>query len=317
MAVAEYVQDGEVVDYTPDAATLGGTIVQVRDGRAGVVCSDIAAGAKGSARVTGIVDVDKTASINLLDGGKVYWDHSASKAHFKPVADRDFYLGAAAEDAAATDTKVKVALNVWPAYIFDSRRDLVDSTPVGSTTPPSPARQQGGGTRIGPLGATSEAQKGDVISKRGFALGSNAIAEFEINVLVNGPTATTDLSIGIASGTHASNFDTIAECVSIHVDGDSANILAQSDDGSTAVAAADTTIDLTAGTPFELWIDTRNPADCKMYIDGVRVMDGTTGAAKTFILATGPFYWIAHLEKSTATDVSDVIVSGGVRLAQQ
>jgi hypothetical protein len=252
----------------------------------------------------------------ILDGGEVYWDHSANKAHFKPVNDRDFYIGVAVGDAAAAATTMKVALNVHPSWLFHTSRDMLDSTPVGATTPPT-CRNLGGAVRLGPLGATSEAQKIDAASKRGFALTSNAIATFKVNVVTNGPTATTDLSIGIASGTHASNFDTIAECVSIHVDGDSANILAQSDDGTTAVAAADTTIDLTAGTIFEVWIDMRDSANVKMYIDGVRVMDGTTGAAKTFILATGPMYWIAHLEKSTGTDVSDCMVEGGVRLAQQ
>lgn len=313
--------NADIVDYTPDAAITGGEVIQLRDGRAAVIPVDVASGAKGAAETEGIYTVAKTTSMVILDGGKVYWDHSANKAHFKPVADRDFYLGTAVGDAATAATTMKVALNKTPYYIFDSNRDHVTSvvtkTVVGSTTVEIPnVKNQAGAIRM-ELGTTAEAQCVDAMSKRGFAVGSNAIAEFLINIVTNSDNAAGDLNFGLASGTSTTDFDAIAECLAIHIDGNSANINAQSDDGSTAVAAADTTLDLTAGTPFEVWMDTRDPANCKIYVDGVRVMDGTTGTAKTFILATGPFYWIAHMEKTSDDSPGLVLVSGGVRLGQQ
>lgn len=313
--------NADIVDYTPDAAVTGGEVVQLRDGRAAVIPVDVASGAKGAAETEGIYTVAKTTSIVFLDGGKVYWDHSANKAHFKPVNDRDFYLGTAVGDATSAATTMKVALNLQPTYIFDSTRDLVDTTivktVVGSTTVEVPNVANLAGAIKMTLGTTAEAQKVDAMSKRGFAVGSNAIAEFIINIVTNSDNAAGDLNFGLASGTHATDFDAIAECLAIHVDGASTNINAQSDDGSTAVAAADSTLDFTAGTPFEVWMDTRDPANCKIYVDGVRIMDGTTGASKTFILATGPFYWIAHIEKTSDDSPGTVLVQGGVRLAQQ
>lgn len=311
----------DVMDYTPTAAVTGGEVIQLRDGRAAVVPVDVASGAKGAASAEGIYTVAKTTSMVILDGGKVFWDHSANKAHFKPVNDRDFYLGVAVGDAAAADTTMKVALNLRPVYIFDTSRDQVTSvitkTVVGSTTVEVPNVKNVAGAIQLNFGTTAEAQCVDAMAKRGHAVGSKAIAEFLFTVVTNSDNAAGDINFGLASGTSTTDFDAIAECLAIHMDGAALTLLAQSDDGSTAVAAATTTLSATAGTPIEVWMDTRDPANCKIYIDGVRVMDGTTGASKTFILATGPFYWIAHMEKTADDSPGTWLISGGVRLAQQ
>lgn len=321
MSEAVFYQDGLALDFTPVAAATGGEVVQLRDGRAGVIKTDVAAGALGAADTVGVYTVAKTASMVILDGGEVYWDHSANKAHFKPVNDRDFYLGVAVGDAASADTTMKVAINEKPRWLFDSSRDLVDSTVVktvvGSTTVEIPNVKSLAGAIRMELGTTAEAQKVDAISKRGFGYDSKWISKHIINIVTNADAAAGDLNFGVASGTHASDADAIAQLVFVHIDGASTNINAQSDDNATPVAAADTTIDFTAGTPFEVWMDGRDPSDVKVYIDGVRVMDGTTGAAKTFIIASGTLYWLAHMEKTSDDSPGLVIVQGGVRLAQQ
>jgi len=323
MPEAQFYQDGCALDYTADAAITGGEVIQCRDGRAGVVKRDAASGDLTALSVNpgDVYTITKTSGVVILDGGKVYWDHSANAATFKAISDRDFYVGVAVGDAASTDTTLKVAFNIEPVYYFDSTRDHVTSvvtkTVVGSTTVEIPnVKNLAGAIRL-ELGTTAEAQCVDAMSKKTFAIGSNFIAEFLINVVVNADASAGDLNFGVASGTSTTDFDAVAECVAVHIDGGSANINAQSDDGSTAVAAADSTLDLTAGTPFEVWIDGRNPSDVKVYVDGVRIMDGTTGAAKTFILATGPYVWIAHMEKTSDDSPGTVLVSGGVRLAQQ
>lgn len=321
MPEAVLYQDGCVLDYTADAAVTGGEVIECRDGRAGVSAVDLASGALGALQTEGVYTVAKTTGIVILDGGQVWWDHSANKAHFKSGGDRDFYLGVAVGDAASADTTMKVLINVKPSYIFESNRDEVTSvvvkTVVGSTTVEVPEVKNVGGKIQLNFGTTAEAQKVDAMSKRSFAIGSNAIAEFEVNVVTNSDNAAGDINFGIASGTHATDFDAIAECVAIHMDGNALTLNAQSDDGTTAVAAATTTLSATVGTPFQVWIDTRDPANCKVYVDGVRVMDGTTGASKTFILATGPYFWIAHMEKTSDDSPGTWLVSGGVRLAQQ
>lgn len=310
--------NADIIDYTAEAAYSGGAVIQLRDGRAAVLPVDVASGAKGGAITDAIVEVQKTASIVILDGGKVYWDHSANKAHFKPVNDRDFYLGTAVGDAASADTTLKVALNHKPHYIFDSTRDLVDSvvvkTVVGSTTVEVPnVKNLAGAIRL-ELGTTAEAQKVDALSKRGFAKGAKAIAEFIINVVTNSDNAAGDINFGIANATHASDADAITESCFIHMDGASLNILAESDDGTTEVAATDTTVDAVAGTPFEVWIDTRNLADIQIYIDGVLVLGSTVFKLDA---ATGPLFWLAHIEKTSDDSPGLWLVQGGIRLAQQ
>jgi hypothetical protein len=61
--------------------------------------------------------------------------------------------------------------------------------------------------------------------------------------------AASDTNIGLANATHATDADSIAEHLFIHLDGGSSTST-PSPDGTTTVAATDTTVDYTAGTPF-------------------------------------------------------------------
>ncbi len=160
MAEANYKQAGDQVDYTPVAAILGGTVVQLADGRAGVVKVDLEAGQKGAAAVHGIYKVTKTAGIVLLDGGKLFWDHSANAATFKQVSDRDFYLGTVQGDAASADTTVFVALNERQRCVFDAAYDPCTTVIVGAAT-----ITRRGGTHKFNLVSTNEAEKVDLIAK--------------------------------------------------------------------------------------------------------------------------------------------------------
>ena len=91
MAEAVRVQCGESVDWTADAAYSAGDVIQLRDGRAGVVSNDVASGGVVGVWVSGIFKFLKTTSMVLLNGGRAYWDHSANKVHFARVSDRDFF----------------------------------------------------------------------------------------------------------------------------------------------------------------------------------------------------------------------------------
>jgi predicted RecA/RadA family phage recombinase len=301
-AQAELVQGdaSQYQDPSAHAALTAGEVICLPDGRAGVVpgvdnsAGSVASGGAVAYAVEGVFKVAKTASIVLLDGGPVYWDHSANKAHFKKVNDRDFFLGTAKGDAASAATTMEVSLNVKPVYAIDMARDPFDVELV--LTAGTPNYLQQGGCGVLKFSATAEAQKIDMLSKDGFALAANAIVRAAVEIVDDGDAAALDFNIGVANATHASDADAITESVFIHTDGNVVNLLAESDDGTTEVAATDTTVDYTLGTRFEVWFDLRNPADVQIYIDGVLVLTGTTFDLSA---ATGPLKLLAHLEKTS------------------
>lgn len=315
-----YQDEDDVLDYTAAADIAAGEIIQLADGRAAWAPSAIASGAKGAVAVCGLVKVTKTASIVFLDGGEVYWDHSANAAHFRKVNDRDFFIGTAFGDAASADTTLYVNLNVQPTWTLDATREAVLSVPTGTAA----AGGFGYPVRLGAaqqleLTATSEAQCIDILTVDRVAVGANPIVQAIIRPAVNGSGAAVDFNIGLANGTSTTDADAVTEHVLFHIDGSDTKIYAQSKDGTTTVTATDTTTTITAGSAVanrkELWIDARDPASVKLYVDGVRVLSGTT-----FVLsaATGPLGLLAHLEKTTGTTTGKFLIDAlRARIAQQ
>lgn len=317
---AVYKQSGESLDYTPDAAVSGGEVRQLADGRAGVCLADIASGALGSIQTTGVCRVAKTTSMVILDGGRVFWDHSANKAHYKSVSDKDFFLGVAIGDAAAADTTMLVVLNVQPQYKLDLARDPYIGVLVGTAALNGfgfPYRE-GGALRLN-LTATSEAQKTDALSVERLAPGSNPIVEMAFRMPAGGSGSASDFSLGLANDTHASNADSITDSILIHMDGGATTINAECDDGTNETAATTSGVSFSAGTALanrvEVWIDCRDLTSIKFYVDGVRVASGTTFSVAAMTNALG---LLAHLEKSTGTETADMTVDWlRARIAQQ
>lgn len=330
MAEAAYVQDGEMIDWIADAAYSSGDVIQLRDGRAGVVSVDVASGATVGVYVCGIFEMAKTASMVVLMGSRLFWDHSANKVHLLHRNDRDFYVGCAQGGGAThitsatsagvsgptiaatgAGTTVRVALNVKAANELSLASGFA-SVPVYTA-----------GINIGTFGAgegvnlikdaTNEAQKVDALSFRGFS--PSALPIVDALICVNSDSnAASDTNIGLASGTHATDADSIAESLFIHLDGGSTNILAESDDGTTEVAATDTTVDYTAGTPFLAQWDCSNSADIQLYIDGVNVLPSSVFKLNA---ATGPLKLLAYSEKTgTATAGNVSVLSLVARPAQ-
>ena len=289
-----------VMDYTAEAAYTGGTVIQLRDGRAAVLPADVASGESGGAQTEGVYNVTKAASQVWIDGAPIWWDHSANAATCVPpltAGDRDFYLGTAVGDVASATTEGKVNLNVQPVYEIDMQRDGGDTAVV--LTAGSPYLYSRGGALEAGFSATAEAQKLDWLSKRSFALGSNWILEAVVEVVTNADADVADLSIGVANATHASDADSITESAFFHFDmGADLNIDAESDDGTTEVAATDTTIDFAVGTPVHLVLDGRDPSNVKFYINGAEVLSATANLGN-IAAATGPLKALFHLEKSS------------------
>lgn len=303
MQEATYYSDGYKVDYTPAVAMSSGEVVQISDGRAGIAIGDIAAAVEGAVQVRGVVTVAKTASINILDGGRVFFDHSAGTATYKPLNDRDFYMGVAVGDSLSSATTVKVDLNVQQANIIDINSTAFLSVPTGTQAIGGFGHLKPyGGARSFALTATSEVQCIDALSVDKFSKDANAIAEIIFRLGTNGSTSDVDLNFGIANGTSTSDADAISEHVLFHVDGGSLVVNAQSKDGTTTVAAATTGVSATAASAtadrVECWIDTRDTANVKLYVNGARVISGSTFKIDG---ATGPFGLLAHLEKATGT----------------
>ena len=306
MAEANLYQDDScVLDYTPSAAVTGGEVVQLADGRAAVIPVDLASGAKGAAQAEGVYEVTKAANLVWIQGGPIWWDHSANAATPNEptgAGDRDFYLGTAYDDELAATTTAKVCLNVKPQYIIDSVSDNGDSvivkTVVGSATVEVPQIYNRGGMLFMQFGTTAEAQKVDWLSDRSFAVGANWVAEILFELVTAGDAAAVDIDVGVASGTHATDFEAVTSLAAFHLDGDDLNIDAHSDDGTTDKAPTDTTIDIVAGTAIRFTLDGRDLTNVKYYINGAEVLAAEADLG-TLTAAAGPLHAIIHAEKTS------------------
>jgi len=303
MAEATLLKDAgaHAVDISAPAALSSGQVLQLADGRAAVVLglTGSASGDRTALATSGQFTVAKTASIVILDGGEVMWDHSANSATIPLYGtSKDFYLGRAVGDAASAATTMVVELNAPKdsAYIT-LQSDAFAAAPIQTAGVPFFGMQ--GGSYTAQMSATAEAQKADLLSVKSFAIDSNWIAEAVVNVITAADADVVDVSVGVANATHATDADSITESVFIHLDSNgSTNILAESDDGTTEVAATDTTVDWAAGTAFHIAIDGRTPADIQVYINGVNVLPATVF---TLGAGTGPLKALFHVEK-TAND---------------
>ena len=315
MAEALNYQQGETIDWTADATYAEGDIVQLNDGRCGWVVNDCVSGDLTAVQVTGVVKVAKTTTMVLLNGGRAYWDHSANKVNYKKVNDRDFYMGRLTADAASADTVCYVALNIDPAYDIDILRDAALSVATGTQAAGGFGLPKVyGGAQSLALTSTNEAQCIDLLSVDRFDKNANAIIEGIFRLGTNGSTSDVDLNFGIANGTSTTDFDATTEHVAFHIDGGTLTILAQSKDGTTTVSATTTGVSATAASAVadrvEFWIDCRDTANVKLYVNSARVISGSTFKIDG---ATGPFGLIAHLEKVSGTATAGPVYLDALR----
>jgi len=312
MSAEATLVDGAIgeIQLTATAAHAAGEVIQIPDGRAAIVgaLSAVAIGDKFLAYTQGRFSVAKTASVVILDGAKVYWDRSASKASYKAdVAQGDFYLGTAVGDAASADTEMTVDINAEQQNLIEFGKGGWDTVAVktAGTVIPNPAaglcgQEPGGITTRFSFSATSEAQKVDALSRQSIPVTLPFIVEGRCAVYDIADAAAVDINIGIANGTHATDADSITESLFLHFDGNALDILAESDDGTTEVAATDTTVNAVDDTFFDFAIDMRDNTDPQVYINGVLVLSATVFAVNA---ATGPWKLLFHMEK-TANDTT-------------
>ena len=114
MALAEYMQRGEVLDYVNAGETAidAGEIVTI-GARIGVAGAPIAPGETGAIHVSGVWTMPKTGTAAVDMGQTVYWDGTgvtdeADDGETEPTAFAA--IGYAAADAAADATEITVKL---------------------------------------------------------------------------------------------------------------------------------------------------------------------------------------------------------------
>ncbi len=245
----------------------------------------------------------------FLDGGPAYWDFSASACHYKQVDDQDFAIGSFVGDAALNDTSCTVNLNVAPRYKIDVSRDPFITAIIGTQALGGLALLRRGGAHDIVIDASNEAQKVDILSMDGFSIDSNPIVEFDFDVPSDGAGTVVDVNVGVANTTHASNADSITRYLFMHLDANATAIKFQSTDGSTTVAATDSTKTYTEGqtvvTRKTVWMDFRNKADVQIYVDGVNVLPATVFDLSA-VAAT--MYLLCHVEKSASTDTYEFLL---------
>jgi hypothetical protein len=306
---------------TLGAALGAGEIWQLKSGQAAYYDSSTAAssGDKQYLRTDGQVTVTKTNGVVILDGQEVFWDHSAGSATYQALNDRDFSLGVAVGDWVSGDTQMLVNVNVKPTYLVDLSRDAFISARVGTVAVSGCNIFRRGGAHNFIHSSTNEAQKLDALSVNGFAPGANWIVEGAFRVPSDGAGTVVDVNLGIGSATHATDADSIAEHLFLHLDANNTNINLQSKDGTTTVTAADTTLDYTEGSALSTRVffqfDGRDPADIQCYINGALAL-----GASVFRLdnAVGPLFLLAHSEKTASTDTYELALDFlRVRIAEQ
>lgn len=305
-AVLSKDANANAVDLTAEAAIAPNEVLQLPDGRAAVKLG-LASAADGdpiALATRGQFTVAKTSGVVVLKGAPLYWDRSANSASpLRAAAGADFFLGVSTEDVASTTTSVVVDLNVEPSYTIDIFRDPTDTVVV--LTAGTPALQMCPGHARLYFSATAEAQKVDILSLTSIPVTVPFIVEGRCTIKDNGDAAALDFNIGVANGTHATDADSITESLFIHLDGNDLNLDAESDDGTTEVAATDTTVDAVEGTYFDFAFDCRDLSDIKIYINGVRVLSTSTFKLDA---ATGPLCLLVHLEKTSDDTPGEVRV---------
>lgn len=312
MSEARSVRDFGYERFLAAATVDAYGVIQTPTGKAGVHDNPLSvpSGEYADVRTAGTFIIAKATGFVALKGGRAYWDHSANNITWRKVNDRDFYVGRFTQDELSGSNQCSVALNEDPPYDIDIKRDGFLSVPVGTQAVGAFGYpKQLGGSWLLELTATNEAQKIDILSVDGFAKSANAIIRAVFRIPNDGSNATQDFNIGVANGTHATDADSITESVFCHIDGNSTNIAIESDDGTTEVAATDSLSDYMEGSAVanrvEIWIDMRDPADVQVYVNGSNVLPSSVFNVDA---ATGPFFLLAHLEKSSSTDVFQVVV---------
>jgi predicted RecA/RadA family phage recombinase len=285
-------QAGDILDYTATADKTSGEVVQVDDGRAGVIVRDIdfSGDPLGSVQVRGVFKATKTASASAFNpGDKVYWDATNNVA---VDVGGDFFLGTCIIAATLAATQVIVDLNedhsgavAASGIVFEDDflgKELLISESgsagqwakviVGSATVAAVSNVHGGAVKCD-IEATSEAQDADLYFGDNKCFDIDKLQQMRFRFKIVTPGTGVRIVIGMA-GDHNLDKDAIAQSAWFSVDG-GLDLKAETDDGTNnnddkAVAT------IVTDTWYDGVIDFTDTADVKFYLDGAQVATATT-----------------------------------------
>ena len=106
--MADFVQRGAAVDYTPTVDTPAGSVVVQAD-LVGITKHDIKANELGSIAVEGVFDIEKDPAIAIATGEMIYWDEANGQAVTTATGNK--LIGKAIADAAVNATSVLARLS--------------------------------------------------------------------------------------------------------------------------------------------------------------------------------------------------------------
>ena len=301
---AAYRATDNMVQITTAATIAAGEVKQLPDGRAGVALG-LGSSASGDIRafaVTGQFNIVKSTTWVAVPGAIADWDDTNNQATY--AGGGDFRLGIVVADATAAATVAAIDLNGRGNAKISSESGWITSTVLTAGTPSATFE---GGTLVGKFSATAEAQKAEFLSDESIVVADGPIMEAQVTIADNGDHAALDANVGLANAGHDTDADSITESIFLHYDGNDLVISAESDDGTTEVAATDTTIAHVEDTFHHILIDCRTIADCQIYIDGVLAL-----GASVFNLAaaTGPLKALVHMEKTSNDTPGEIRVKG-------
>ena len=304
---AAWKNDGEQIKKRAVASVTSGQVIQLADGRAAYAngLKTALAGDPVAWQTEGLAEVQKTTSMVILDGGDVFWDVSANKASFKAdPGTPDFKIGTAVGDAAASATTMLVNWNGIGRYTIDLEKggDWLPEETLGLGVVILP----GGGAKMA-FDAVAEVAQAAVVSGHSVSVASGPIFEARFAIYDIGDDAALDIDVGLASASHATDFEAVANLVAVHFDGSALDIKVHSDDATTDVAPADSTIDAVDNTYLEVWIDCRVPADVQIYVNGVDAVPG--GTTLTLAAASNALKAIAIMEKTSNDTTAEMRVT--------
>ncbi len=104
MPTAQFVHDGDVIDYTPTVDVAAGSVVVIED-LVGVTKRDIKANTLGGLATVGVFDFAKASAEVIANGAKLYWNEEDQQA--TAVAGTNKLLGKAVAAAGASATVVR------------------------------------------------------------------------------------------------------------------------------------------------------------------------------------------------------------------
>ena len=106
--MADFIQDGASIDYTPGADVAAGDVI-VQGDLVGVARGPIKSGQLGALAVEGVFDFTKNTGVAYTAGQLLYWDDTNNVVTDTATGNKQ--IGKAIRAAASGDTTARVRLN--------------------------------------------------------------------------------------------------------------------------------------------------------------------------------------------------------------